>query len=100
MKTRKLANMPYAQAEIHEYRVDYGDNGNFDVLMSYKTPVVHILYDRHAVICAGLYSITTKKHISSFMREKGLSYFIAKQCYQKEQYYDFVTKEFHPLGGL
>ena len=37
MKIRKLGRMPYARAEIHEYRVDYGDNGNYDVMVSYKT---------------------------------------------------------------
>ena len=100
MKIRKLANMPYAQAKIYEYRVKDGDNGNYDILVSYKTSVVQILYDKHAVICTGTYSRTTSKHISSFMREKSMSYFIAKQCHLKDQYYNFVTKEFNPIEEI
>ena len=100
MKIRKLANMPYAQAKVYEYRVHDGEAGNYDILVSYTTPVVYILYDENIVICGKLYSATTRRHISSFMREKGMTYSIAKQCCQKEQYYNFVTKEFHSLEEL
>ena len=97
MKIRKLTNMPYAQSRVHEYRVKYGDKVNYDILVSYGTSCVQILYDEHIVTCTGLHSATTRKHISSFMREKGMSYFIAKQCFLEDKYYDFVTKKFHTI---
>ena len=94
MKTRKLSYMPYAQAQIREYRKSDGDDFNVDVLQSYATDVLVIDYDGHFIKCYGLYSRTTIKHISSFMREKGLNYFIAKNCVLDNKIYDFVTGEY------
>lgn len=98
MKIRKLHNMPYAQAEVHEYRKVDGDIYNVDVLVSYTTSVLNIDYDKCLVTCYGLYSRTTMKHIYSFMREKGMSYFIAKHCYNDNAQYNFVTGEYSPLN--
>jgi threonine aldolase len=64
MKTtiKKLSAMPYAQAhvEIHE-------DGAVS-LFSYVTLVAHITADGWLTVY-GLYSMTTRKHISAFMRE-------------------------------
>ncbi len=99
MSIRKLQRMPYAQAQIREYRKSDGYDRNCDILQSYQTDVLMIDYDNHTVTCYGLYSATTRKHISAFMREKGLDYYIAKTCYEKDADYDFVTKEYIRAGA-
>jgi threonine aldolase len=59
---KKLSAMPYAQAhiEIHE-------DGAVS-LFSYVTLVAHITADGWLTVY-GLYSMTTRKHISAFVRE-------------------------------
>ena len=94
MKIRALSNMPYASAKVHEYRKQDDDIQNMDILVSYKTPVVSIDYDTHLVVCYGLYTRTTIRHISSLMREKGMNYYIAKACYIHDWMYDFIEKKF------
>lgn len=95
---RKLHNMPYAQAQVREYRKSEGLSKNYDILQSYQTDVLMIDYDNHTVTCYGLYSATTRKHISSFMREKGLQYSIAKSCALDMKMYNFVTGEFTSIS--
>ena len=62
---RCLKYMPYAQAHIY-------DQYEYDVpvveLWSYTTCVVRVIRG-HWLQCTGLYSMTTRKHISAFMRE-------------------------------
>ena len=99
MAIRKLSRMPYAQAQVREYRKADGSSRNFDVLQSYTTDVLMIDYDNHTITCYGLYSKTTRKHISAFMREKGLDYSIAKKCYEQNVDYDFVTGEYIRVGA-
>ena len=99
MTIRKLSRMPYAQAQIREYRKREGCDRNYDVLQSYQTDVLMIDYDNCTVTCYGLYSATTRKHISSFMREKGLYYYIAKKCYEQNADYNFVTGEYIRAGA-
>lgn len=99
MSIRKLSRMPYAQAQVREYRKADGSLRNFDILQSYATDVLMIDYDNHIITCYGLYSRTTRKHISSFMAEKGLSYYIAKKCYEQDADYDFVTKKYIRAGA-
>lgn len=96
MRICKIRDHESAQVAVEEYRKSDGDKSNADVLVSYKTSVLLIDYDAHTVECSGLYSRTTSKHISWFMREKGMNYFIAKQCYEKNQMYNFVEKKFLP----
>jgi hypothetical protein len=98
MKSRKLKNMPYADAKVYEYRKADGDSGNYDILVSYTTPVLEINYDSCLVTCGGLYSRTTIKHISSFMREKNMNYYIAKRCYNDNMKYNFMTGEYIKIG--
>ncbi len=61
---RTLRKMPYAQAKVR----DYADIGrDLRVLQSYKTDVV--IVDDGMMECTGLYSMTTRKHISAFLWE-------------------------------
>ena len=96
MIIRKIKGHESAQVKVHEYRRKDGDLQNMDSLVSYKLCVLRIDYDTHLVVCDHLYSRTTSKHISWFMREKGMNYYIAKQCYEQNQMYDFVEKKFLP----
>ena len=61
---RSLRKMPYAQAKTR----DYSDIGiDMRVLQSYLTDVI-IVKDGW-LECTGLYSMTTRKHISAFLWE-------------------------------
>ena len=61
---RTLRKMPYAQAKTR----DYSDIGrDMRVLQSYSTDV--IIVDNGYLECTGLYSMTTRKHISAFLWE-------------------------------
>lgn len=62
MTIKKLTAMPYAQAHV-----EIDDNGNI-YLYSYVTLVAGISADG-TCFCNGLYSMTTRKHISAFARE-------------------------------
>ena len=97
MKIRKLHNMPYAQACVREYRKADGDGFDADVLQSYNTDVLEIDYETCQITCPGLYRATTRKHISSFMREKGLYYTIARTCATDNCLYNFVSGEYIPV---
>ena len=71
--TRTLKKMPYAQAKVIE-------NGREAMLISYATVVIYINEEGWLTV-TGLYSATTRKHISAFMQEIGLDYQLAKQLY-------------------
>ena len=76
---RPLKTMPYAQACVRTY-----DNGMV-VLQSYKTDVIYVIDDFMTV--TGIYSRTTMKHISAFMKEMSekygynYNYYTSKACY-------------------
>ena len=57
---KKLKYMPYAQAKV------YQDN-TMTALISYQTDVLYIT--DHWLRCTGLYSMTTRRHISAFLKE-------------------------------
>ena len=59
---RKLKDHPYAQCCVI-------DDGRQKILRSYETDV--IIFNPHTgvLICTGLYSMTTRKHISYFLNE-------------------------------
>ena len=61
---RSLRNMPYAQAKVY---IDKKDGRDLVVLRSYATNVI-IVY-KGELTCSGLYSMTTRKHISAFLSE-------------------------------
>ena len=71
---RALRYLPYAQACVKEY-----DDGT-KVLVGYVTEVARINPD-NSIECDGLYSATTRKHISAFARENGFTYYDFKNAY-------------------
>lgn len=84
METRKLKSLPYGQAHI-----DVSDDGNIETLVSYETNVVLKMKNfqgsgRTAYSLNGLYSRTTIKHISLYMREEGIPYYYIKPCANTE----------------
>ena len=89
---KKLSAMPYAQAhiEIHE-------DGSIS-LFSYVTLVAHITADGWLTVY-GLYSATTRKHISAFMREyaKPCDYQTAKTIYNDSVMINIHTGEIMDL---
>ena len=86
--TEKLKFMPYAQAHIVR-------NPNAIVLVSYNTAVAAIIGGQ--LVCNGLYSRTTIRHISAFCKQFGTNYYVAKKCYKEGLQYDIVTGEFSPV---
>ena len=80
-----LKLMPYAQAKILR-------DTNRVALVSYTTTVCEIVGG--VLIVQGLYSATTRRHISAFMREFGLDYYTAKACYERGLGFDIITREF------
>ena len=91
MMIRKLAKMPYANATVYAY-----DNGDVK-LRSYKTDV--------ATICGGwleifgLYSMTTRRHISAFVKEYcNMDYATAKMLCLEKLKYNLATGEIEKIG--
>lgn len=87
---RKLKKMPYANATIIEK-----DSKNIN-LISYVTTVIEIKDGWLQV--NGLYSMTTRRHISNFMREFGFSYQLAKQLYEDKMALNIFTGEVKNLA--
>lgn len=77
----------YAQTHVAIF-----DN-NSVVMVSYNTPVI-IITPEGWLSCEGLYSMTTIKHIGWFMRERGLTYQLAKQLYLDKKEFNIYTGEF------
>ena len=72
---KPLKVMPYANAYVKKY-----DDGKI-VLVSYTTEVIRIDADGW-IECTGLYSATTRRHISRFMDEyTDRDYYFAKKLY-------------------
>lgn len=74
---RTLKNMPYAQAKV----ITYTDGSM--VLVSYTTPIIFVDDTGLVKEITGLYSMTTRRHIGAFMKEFGLTYQDAKECFEK-----------------
>ena len=84
-----LKAMPYAQAKVKRYP-------NHIVLVSYQTEVAEIVGG--VLIVRGLYSMTTRRHISAFVREYcGIDYQTAKTCYASGLGYDLISKSYIQL---
>ena len=91
MTIKKLTRMPYAQAhvEIHDGTIS---------LFSYVTLVADIDKDGWLTVY-GLYSQTTRKHISAFCREyANCDYQTAKQIYNDGYKYNIHTGEVIEIG--
>ena len=91
--TKRLDRQPYAQAGIIIY-----EDGRKD-LISYSTLVCTVDKDGW-LTCTGTYSQTTRKHISSFIREvaPNLSYYDAKRCYENDEAINIYTGEIISLS--
>ena len=66
-------------------------------LVSYTTVVIEIAPDGWMTV-NGLYSMTTIKHIGWFMRERGMSYYTAKQLYLDKKDMNIYTGEVRDRG--
>ena len=88
MTTAKLNKIPYGNVKVRLW-----DDGSKS-LVSYSTTVLEIDKDGWLVVY-GLYSMTTRKHISAFMNEfvSGLDYYDAKQCYLNNYKLNIYTGE-------
>jgi hypothetical protein len=88
MTIRKLTAMPYAQAHIE---IDENDNIS---LFSYVTRVATLTDDGWLTIY-GLYSMTTRKHISAFCKEYcgAVDYAMAKKVYEDGYHINIYTGE-------
>lgn len=75
---KKLQTMPYAQAAT------YTTQDGTKVLVSYKTRVACITPDGKPH-CSMLYSATTRRHISAFAKENGLSFYDFKAVCNTEE---------------
>lgn len=61
-------------------------------LVSYATTVIEIDSEGWMTV-NGLYSMTTIKHIGWFMRERGMTYQLAKKIYNDNVKYNIYTGE-------
>lgn len=90
LSARPLSRMPYAQASVAEYPSKIA-------LISYKTLVAEIRRDANGAWLRvyGLYSATTRRHISAFMREFGMGndYRVARMCAEMGHWYNLETGE-------
>ena len=83
----KLSKIPYANAYVKI------DNDGTTTLVSYVTPVVAIGADGW-IKCNGLYSMTTRRHISRFMDEyTDKDFYFAKKLYEDRMMYNWKTGE-------
>ena len=89
--SKAVAGHEYAQAQEN-----YFDDGTVQ-LQSYNTIVIDI--DPEGWLrCTGLYSMTTIKHIGWFMRERGLSYQLAKLLCLENKEFNIHTGECRNRG--
>ena len=79
----------------HKYAATYVRifDDNTVQLVSYTTTVIEITPDGW-LSCNGLYSMTTRRQISWFMREiGGFTYQLAKQLYEDNKEFNIMTGE-------
>lgn len=62
ISVRKLKDHPYAQCWVI-------DDDRLIILRSYNTDVIIFNPFTGVLICTGLYSMTTRRHISNFLKE-------------------------------
>lgn len=88
--TNKLSTMPYAHAYVSTC------NDGTITLVSYDTDVITIRPDGWATI-TGLYSMTTRKHISAFAKQyTPFEYATFKDCYFRCLAINIYTGEVRP----
>lgn len=93
MMIKKLTAMPYAQAHI-----EIDEDGN-TALFSYVTRVATLTAEGWLTVY-GLYSVTTRKHISAFCKEYCgvLTYQNAKAAYEGNYSINVYTGEIEELA--
>ena len=84
--SKAVAGHEYAQAQENFF-----DDGTVQ-LQSYSTIIIEISPEGWLHV-TGLYSMTTIKHIGWFMRERGLTYQLAKQLYNDRKDMNIYTGE-------
>lgn len=89
--SKAVAGHDYAQAQEN-----YFDDGTVQ-LQSYNTVIIEINPEGW-LHCTGTYSMTTIKHIGWFMRERGLSYQLAKTLYLNNDEFNIYTGECRSRG--
>lgn len=80
------SNHKYASTHIRTF-----EDGTVQ-LVSYTTTVIEISPEGWMTV-NGLYSMTTIKHIGWFMRERGLTYQLAKKLYNDNLKFNVYTGE-------
>ena len=94
MILNKLIALPYAQAHVEI------DDDHNKTLFSYVTRVAELTDDGWLTVY-GLHSMTTRKHISAFMKEYGggvLQYDSAKAAYEGNYRINIYTGEIEELA--
>lgn len=88
----KLVGHEKAQATVFHH------NGQ-DTLWSYNTPVLFVYADGW-VVCTGLYSATTRRHIGWFLKElyPMISFADIKAMVEGHYDYNYLTGEIRPLS--
>lgn len=90
VSVRPLSRMPYAQASVVEYPCKRE-------LISYNTRVAEMKWGPTGAWLRvyGLYSATTRRHISAFMQEYGMGndYSVARMCAGMGCWYNLETGE-------
>lgn len=95
----RLKHIPFGKAYVKT--TNYGSK-IITELVSYTTTVCRIVDDWRAGTCTlyvtGLYSATTRKHISAFMREyTRYDYYTAKRTYNTASKFDLLNGSYLPL---
>lgn len=85
---RKLKDHPYAQCCVI-------DDGRQIILRSYNTDVIIYNPFTGVLICTGLYSMTTRRHISNFLKEylPAVNYQTVKKIAGNNLEYNVYTQE-------
>lgn len=85
---KKLKNHKSAQAHILEHNEK-------EYLISYTTDVLIVNYNTDIMEVTGLYSSTTRRHISWYLAERfpHISYYTVKKAYDNKKNINIVTGE-------
>jgi hypothetical protein len=83
---KKLKNHKSAQAHIVE-------GNDEEYLISYRTEVLIIDYNTNIMEVTGLYSMTTRRHISWYLMERfpHIDYYTVKKAYEEGKKVNIIT---------
>lgn len=85
---KKLKEHKSAQCHVAQYN-------NKEYLVSYTTDVLITNYNTNIMEVTGLYSMTTRRHISWYLMERfpHIDYYTVKKAYQENKYVNIITGE-------